>query len=97
MPSYLQTIQLIKAISYDAIHPEKNGICTSFTLGGVAGTLANCPLNNTSACVTTDTYKSVDWTHLAAANIKNGVSVAGLIRIYQSNWNLLSGADTTAD
>jgi len=97
VPTYTQTSQPLKAISYDAIDAAKASIRSTLTLGGVSGTLLDCTANNTSGCVTTSTYKSADWTNLTAANIKNGVTVAGLTGTYPSTGNLLSGADATTD
>ncbi len=97
LPSYSATTQPLRAISYDAINAGKTSMRSSLTLAGIAGTLADCSANNAADCVTTATYKSADWTNLTAANIKNGVSVAGLTGTYPSSGNLLSGADSTAD
>jgi hypothetical protein len=97
VPGYALTTQPLKAISYDAINVGKGSMRTTLTLSGVTGTLMDCSNNNVAGCVTTESFKSADWTNLTAANIKKDVLVAGIMGDYPSATNLLTGASGTAD
>lgn len=56
-----------------------------------------CTGNGLVGCVTTDTYKSADFSNIVSANIKNGVSVAGITGSFPSNSHPLQGATINTD
>lgn len=97
VPSYAAASQPYKAIDADYIDSNKAKIRTSLTLGGIAGTLADCSSNAATGCVTTSSYKSADLTNLTAGNIKSGVTIAGQAGDYPSATYPLASADGTAD
>ncbi len=74
-----------------------SGIEIFGTTGTITAAPAICTTNNVSGCVTTATYRSADWTNLTAANIKNGVSIAGLTGTYPSTGNRLVNNTSTTD
>lgn len=77
-------------------------ILSGIDLFGVMGSVtpeshANCSGNAQVGCVTTATYKSADLTNVTQANIKNGVTIAGIPGLYPSATYPLTGASGTAD
>ena len=72
-------------------------IVSGNTIAGINGSgsvaPADCNSNFQQSCVATSAYQAVSPTNLTAANIKNGVSIAGLTGTYPSSQNLLAGAD----
>ena len=97
LPTYAETTQPLKAISYDAINSSAASIRSGTTLGAVAGTLADCSSDGLTGCVTTSSYQSANLTNLTPYNIKSGVPIAGVTGQYPSTTYPLTGATTTAD
>jgi hypothetical protein len=97
LPTYAVTTQPLRAINYDTINSSAASIRSGTTLGGVAGSLADCSSDGATGCVTTASYKSANMTNVTAGNIKSGVTIAGQLGDYPSASNPLSGATGTAD
>ena len=98
LPTYVATTQPLKAMSYDTINSSAASIRFGTTLGGVAGTLADCSSNAATGCVTTDTYQSANLTNLSAGNIKSGITIAGQLGDYPSvTYKLPRAEGATAD
>jgi hypothetical protein len=77
--------------------PEVANVRTSDTVGGVAGTLADCALDGATGCVSTVGFPAVNLTLLAPSVLKNSVTVAGITGDYPSSMYPLAGASGTAD
>ena len=97
LPTYAVSTQPLRAINYDTINSSAASIRSGTTLGGVAGSLADCSSDGATGCVTTASYKSANMTNVTAGNIKSGVTIAGQLGDYPSASNPLSGATGTAD
>ncbi len=71
----------------------------NFGIGGngSTATLADCSANNDWDCVATSSYRSFSTSNMNAANIRSGVTVAGIVGDYPSASNPLDGATGTDD
>lgn len=73
----------------------------SVSIFGVAGSLipkpSLCAGNGEIGCVATASYQSADLSNLFAGNIKNGVTIAGMVGTYPSLATPLTGASGIAD
>ena len=75
---------------------DRNGETLSGTKN-CALTAPDCTGNAVVGCVTTNSFKSADLSNLTEANIKFGVTIAGINGAYPSAQYRLAGADNTAD
>ena len=66
--------------------PAAGTMLSGTTVNAVAGTAtaapADCSMNGVTGCVTTAPYLSGDLTNLTEGNIKNGVTIAGVLGLY---------------
>jgi hypothetical protein len=70
-----------------------------FDITGTADleTHSDCSADSQTGCVAVETFKAADMSNVTAANIKDGVVVAGVTGDYPSASNTLPGASAVAD
>ena len=74
-----------------------NGITIAGISGNVTASPANCSTDGATGCVTVDGFKSADMTRVTAANIKSGITVAGVAGDYPSATNPLANNTVSPD
>lgn len=82
---YMSLSQPLKAISYDALAAGRGSMRSSLTLGGLTGYLVDCAADGATGCVATGNFKAVEASRLSPDNIKNGVSIGGVVGRYPSS------------
>jgi hypothetical protein len=97
LPIYTGSIQPLKALNFDAIEAGQGAFRTDVTLAGIVGTLSDCSYDGQTGCVVTSGFKSVAMASATPANIRAGITIAGILGTYPSLSTPLLGTTTLPD
>jgi hypothetical protein len=97
--AYILSTKSIFGVGGNVTLPAAANVRSSAFFGAASatrGSIADCGANGTEGCYTTSTYQSANLANLAEGNIKNGVTIAGVLGKYPNATYTLpnsSGAD----